>query len=103
LDRVARIFDCLRWHYGGGKLPIQIDQVNSGIASTPMRTIEFVHGGDGCFAATNLTAESTEAIISSLSLGDARLCFLVKKIFGRDENKISNKVHFFLVGFKSGF
>jgi hypothetical protein len=31
------------------------------------------------------------------------LLFLVKKIFGRDENKISNKVHFFLVGFKSGF
>jgi hypothetical protein len=29
--------------------------------------------------------------------------FLVKKIFGRDENKISNKVHFFLVDFESDF
>jgi hypothetical protein len=28
---------------------------------------------------------------------------LVKKIFGRDENKISNKVHFFLVDFESDF
>jgi len=31
------------------------------------------------------------------------LLFLVKKIFGRDENKISNKVHFFLVDFESDF
>ena len=29
--------------------------------------------------------------------------FLVKKIFGRDKNKISNKVHFFLVDFESDF
>jgi hypothetical protein len=29
--------------------------------------------------------------------------FLVKKIFGRDENKISNKIHFFLVDFESDF
>lgn len=29
--------------------------------------------------------------------------FPVKKIFGRDENKISNKVHFFLVDFESDF
>jgi len=31
------------------------------------------------------------------------LLFLVKKFFGRDENKVSNKVHFFLVDFKSDF
>jgi len=31
------------------------------------------------------------------------LLFLVKKIFGRDENKISNKAHFFLVDFESDF
>jgi hypothetical protein len=31
------------------------------------------------------------------------LLFLVKKIFGRHENKISNKVHFFLVDFESDF
>jgi hypothetical protein len=29
--------------------------------------------------------------------------FLVKKIFDRDENKISNKIHFFLVDFESDF
>jgi len=38
-----------------------------------------------------------------LSLGARALLFLVKKIFGRDENKISNKVHFFLVDFESDF
>jgi hypothetical protein len=31
------------------------------------------------------------------------LLFLVKKIFGDDENKVSNKVHFFLVDFESYF
>jgi len=31
------------------------------------------------------------------------LLFLVKKIFGRGENKISNKTHFFLVDFESDF
>jgi hypothetical protein len=31
------------------------------------------------------------------------LLFLVKKIFGREENKISSKVHFFLVDFESDF
>jgi hypothetical protein len=37
-------------------------------------------------------------------LSDTRASFfLVKKIFGCHENKISNKVHFFLVVFESDF
>jgi len=42
-------------------------------------------------------------ILFLFSLGHARFFFLVKKIFGRDENKISNKAHFFLVDFESDF
>jgi hypothetical protein len=46
-----------------------------------MQTIQLV----AAVMATSLMVESAEAIISSLSLGDARFCFLVKKIFGCDE------------------
>jgi hypothetical protein len=48
-------------------------------------------------------APKSAAGFSFCSLSDTRASFLVKKIFGRDENKISNKAHFFLVDFESDF
>jgi hypothetical protein len=50
------------------------------------------------------TATKAAAGFSFCFLSDTRASFfLVKKIFGRDENKISNKAHFFLVDFESDF
>jgi hypothetical protein len=41
-------------------------------------------------------AKISSGTLFLFSLGHARFFFLVKKIFGRDENKISNKFIFFL-------
>jgi hypothetical protein len=72
---VARIFDLAsQWHSGGGKI-----------------------------ACTRQCGQiRAKSATKSFSRTRAFL-FLVKKIFGRDENKISNKVHFFLVDFESDF
>jgi len=56
-----------------------------------------------CFPVTDEPAPKSAAGFSFVSLGHARFFFLVKKIFGCHENKISNKVHFFLVDFESDF
>jgi hypothetical protein len=70
------------WHSGeAGKLPVQIGQVNSGMALQRCKRFNWV----AAVMATSLMVESAEAIISSLSPGDARFCFLVKKNFGCDE------------------
>jgi hypothetical protein len=100
---VARIFDR---HLSGtveaGKLLARGNSVKSGMAQWQCEAI------DRFPAAIALLLRQARAKIGSgfsflFSLGDARFFFLVKKILGRDENKISNKAHFFLVDFESDF
>ena len=78
-----------------GKLRAPVNSVKSGVDPTdadpliasPRRSLS-------CYG--RLRAKISSGILFLLSLGHARFFFLVKKIFGRDENKISNKFIFFL-------
>jgi hypothetical protein len=77
------------------KLRARVNSVKSGVAhgdANPLipsrRRLLCCHG--------RARATISSGILFLLSLGHARFFFLVKKIFGRDENKISNKFIFFL-------
>jgi hypothetical protein len=77
------------------KLRARVNSVKSGVAQWQRGSI------DRFRVAIALPYGRARAKISSgtlflFSLGHARFFFLVKKIFGRDENKISNKFIFFL-------
>jgi hypothetical protein len=100
---VARIFGR---HPSGtleaGKLRAPVNSVKSGVAHGDAdRLIAWRRRLLCCHGRARATISS--GILFLLSLGHARFLFLVKRIFGRDENKISNKVHFFLVDFESDF
>jgi hypothetical protein len=71
----------------------------------PVRSNQEWHKGnaDRLIAYGRACAKISSGTLFLFSLAHARFFFLVKKIFGRDENKISNKVHFFLVDFESDF
>jgi hypothetical protein len=72
------------WHYGA-----------------PNRSIASPRPSLSCYGRGR--AKISSGILFLFSLGHARFFFLVKRIFGSDENKISNKAHFFLVDFESDF
>jgi hypothetical protein len=100
---VARIFDR---HLSGtleaGKLLARANSVKSGMAQWQRESI------DRFPAAIALLLRRARAKISSgtlflFSLRHARFFFQSRKFLARDENKISNKVHFFLVDFESDF
>jgi hypothetical protein len=85
-----------------GKLRARVNSVKSGVDPTdadplivaPRRSLS-------CYG--RLRAKISSGILFLLSLAHTGFFFLVKRNFGRDENKISNKVHFFLVDFESDF
>ena len=98
---VARIFDR---HPSGtleaGKLRARVNAVKSGIA----RRRESIDLFAAAIAPLLRTSPRQNQQRDFFAFSRTRaLLFLVKKFFGRDENKISNKVHFFLVDFESDF
>ncbi|HJX82682.1 MAG TPA: hypothetical protein VJ248_11680 [Candidatus Udaeobacter sp.] len=100
---VARIFDR---HLSGtleaGKLLAWVNSVKSGVAHGDANRIDRFAAATALLLGTNPRQNQQRDSLFVFSRTRA-LLFLVKKIFGRDENKISNKVHFFLVDFESDF
>jgi hypothetical protein len=85
-----------------GKLRARVNSVKSGVAHGDAdRLIAWRRRLLCCHGRARATI--SRGILFLPSLGHARFFFLVKRNFGRDENKISNKVHFFLVDFESDF
>jgi hypothetical protein len=99
---VARIFDR---HPSGtleaGKLRAPVNSVKSGVAHGDADRL--IAWRRRLLCRHRRAPRQSSGILFLLSLGHARFFFLVKRIFGRYENKISNKVHFFLVDFESDF
>ncbi len=80
----------------------RVNSVKSGVAQWRCESIDDFTTATALLLGTS-RAKISGGILFLFSLGHARFFFLVKKIFGRDENKISNKAHFFLVDFESDF
>jgi hypothetical protein len=76
------------------KLRARVNSVKSGVAQWQRGSIDRLR--------TSLRQNQQRDSLFVFSRTRA-LLFLVKKIFGRHQNKISNKVHFFLVDFENDF
>jgi hypothetical protein len=85
-----------------GKLRARVNSVKSGVAHGDANRIDRFAAATALLLGTNPRQNQQRDSLFVFSRTRA-LLFLVKKIFGRDENKISNKVHFFLVDFESDF
>ena len=86
-----------------GKLRAPVNSVKSRVAPWRCESADCSAAARGPPVTNNFPGEISSRDPFLFFLGHARFFFLVKKIFGRDENKISNKVHFFLVDFESDF
>jgi len=82
-----------------GKIAPQANPVNSGVR-TGGKESRSIRRCDYASIFAKHRSKSVEVINFSFSLRDARFLFLVKKIFVRYPK---NKIHFFLVDFKTGF
>ena len=100
---VARIFNR---HLSGtleaGKLLARANSVKSGMAQWQRKSERSLRRGDRS-PVKDKSAPKSAAGFFFVFFRTRVFLFLVKKIFVRDENKISNKVHFFLVVFESDF
>jgi hypothetical protein len=85
-----------------GKLRARVNSVKSGVAQWRCESIDHFTTAIALLLGTNPRQNQRRDSLFVFSRTRA-LLFLVKKIFGRDENKILNKVHFFLVDFESDF
>jgi hypothetical protein len=92
----------IQWHSGGGKIACtgQFGQIWNGT----WRRRESIDSFAAAIALLSRTSPPKSAAGFFFVFSRTRaFLFLVKKIFGRHENKISNKVHFFLVDFETDF
>ena len=78
-----------------------VNSVKSGMASWRRGSIDRFLAA--CSLVTTSACQNQQRDVLFVFSRTRALLFLVKKIFGRDENKISNKAHFFLVDFESDF
>jgi hypothetical protein len=85
-----------------GKLRARVNSVKSGVAQRRCESIDHFTTATALRLGTSPRQNQRRDSLFVFSRTRA-LLFLVKKIFGRDENKILNKVHFFLVDFESDF
>ena len=85
-----------------GKLRARVNSVKSGVAHGDANRIDRFAAAIPLLSRTSSRRNQQRDSFFVFSRTRS-LLFLVKKIFGRDENKISNKVHFFLVDFESDF
>ena len=85
-----------------GKLRARANSVKSGVAHGDANRIDRFAAAIALLSRTSSRRNQQRDSFFVFSRTRS-LLFLVKKIFGRDENKISNKVHFFLVDFESDF
>jgi hypothetical protein len=86
-----------------GKLRARVNSVKSGVAHGDTNRIDRFAPPTIALLLRPSPRENQQRYSLFVFSRTRALLFLVKKIFGRDENKISNKVHFFLVDFESDF